>query len=180
MSSVFVPNILSTVFSNTFSLCSSLIVADRSCLFWCKSVHYLLNIQKLSFCPRSCVSRDSHITQRLFPCAAMFSWSLSMESVKRELNVEYFSYLSEVSHPVILRCIAYEDVWRSGCIDPRFLDLGISLKSVISFIPGERAPGTHWIGGWVSPRGSLDDIQKWKFLPPSGLELRPLFRPARS
>jgi hypothetical protein len=28
------------------------------------------------------------------------------------------------------------------------------------FTPGERAPGTHWIGGWVSPRGGLDDVEK--------------------
>jgi hypothetical protein len=26
---------------------------------------------------------------------------------------------------------------------------------------GERAPGTHWIGGWVSPRAAgLDDVEK--------------------
>jgi hypothetical protein len=30
------------------------------------------------------------------------------------------------------------------------------------FTPGERAPGTHWIGGWVDPRASMDD-KKWKF-----------------
>jgi hypothetical protein len=24
------------------------------------------------------------------------------------------------------------------------------------FTPGERAPGTHWIGGWVDPRTELD------------------------
>jgi hypothetical protein len=23
------------------------------------------------------------------------------------------------------------------------------------FTPGERAPGTHWIGGWVDPRAGL-------------------------
>jgi hypothetical protein len=28
------------------------------------------------------------------------------------------------------------------------------------FIPGERAPGTHWIGGWVGPRAGLDDVKK--------------------
>jgi hypothetical protein len=28
------------------------------------------------------------------------------------------------------------------------------------FTPGERAPGTHWIGGWVVPRASLDDMEK--------------------
>jgi hypothetical protein len=48
------------------------------------------------------------------------------------------------------------------------------------FTPGERAPGTNWIGGWVGPRAGLNDMEKWKFLPPPGLELRPLGRPARS
>jgi hypothetical protein len=39
--------------------------------------------------------------------------------------------------------------------------------------PGEIAPGTHWIGGWVSPRAGLDDVKK-------RLELQALGRPARS
>jgi hypothetical protein len=25
-----------------------------------------------------------------------------------------------------------------------------------AFYPGERTPGTHWIGGWVGPRAGLD------------------------
>jgi hypothetical protein len=48
------------------------------------------------------------------------------------------------------------------------------------FNPGERAPGTHWIGHWVDPRSGLDDLEKRKFLTLPGLELRPLSRPARS
>jgi hypothetical protein len=48
------------------------------------------------------------------------------------------------------------------------------------FTPGEKAPGTHWIGGWVDPRAGLDNVEKRKFLPLPGLELRPLSRPARS
>jgi hypothetical protein len=48
------------------------------------------------------------------------------------------------------------------------------------FTPGERAPDTHWIGGWVDPRVGLDDVEKRKFLTIPGLELRPLGRPARS
>jgi hypothetical protein len=48
------------------------------------------------------------------------------------------------------------------------------------FIPGERATGTHWIGGWMDPTAGLDDVERRKFLPPSGLKLRPLSRPARS
>jgi hypothetical protein len=41
------------------------------------------------------------------------------------------------------------------------------------FTPGEKAPGTHWIGGWVGPRAGLDDVEKRKFLTLPGLELRP-------
>jgi hypothetical protein len=26
--------------------------------------------------------------------------------------------------------------------------------------PGERAPGTHWIRGWVDPRARLEDLEK--------------------
>jgi hypothetical protein len=26
------------------------------------------------------------------------------------------------------------------------------------FTPRERAPGTHWIGGWVGPRAGLDAV----------------------
>jgi hypothetical protein len=48
------------------------------------------------------------------------------------------------------------------------------------FTPEERAPGTHWIGGWVGPRAGLDDVEKRKFLSLPGLELRPLCLPARS
>jgi hypothetical protein len=28
------------------------------------------------------------------------------------------------------------------------------------FTLGERAPGTHLIGGWVDPRAGLDDMEK--------------------
>jgi hypothetical protein len=48
------------------------------------------------------------------------------------------------------------------------------------FTPGERAPGTYWIGGWVDPRAGVNDLEKRKFLTLPGLELRPLGRPARS
>jgi hypothetical protein len=46
--------------------------------------------------------------------------------------------------------------------------------------PGEKARGTHWIGGWVGPRTCLDDVKKRKYLILPELELRPLGRPARS
>jgi hypothetical protein len=76
---------------------------------------------------------------------------------------------------------AYEG---NGCTDPDFLDLGTSWRWSASrpgrYTPGERAPGTLWIGGWVDPRAGLDDVEKRKFLTLPGLELRPLGRPARS
>jgi hypothetical protein len=47
-------------------------------------------------------------------------------------------------------------------------DCGISLsKCQITagfYTPGERAPGMHWIGGWVDPRAGLDDMEKRKIL----------------
>jgi hypothetical protein len=48
------------------------------------------------------------------------------------------------------------------------------------FTPGERAPGTHWIEGWVDPRVGLDDMEKRQFLTLPRLEPRSLGRPARS
>jgi hypothetical protein len=48
------------------------------------------------------------------------------------------------------------------------------------FTPGERASGTHCIGGWVRPRAGVDDIEKSTFLTLPGLEVQPLGRPGRS
>jgi hypothetical protein len=28
------------------------------------------------------------------------------------------------------------------------------------FTPGEKVPGTHWIGGCVDPRAGLDNVEK--------------------
>jgi hypothetical protein len=73
----------------------------------------------------------------------------------------------------------------SGGIAPPFLTSALdggewSASRPCHFTPGERAPGTHCIGGWVGPRTGLDDVERRKILPPPGLELRPLGRPARS
>jgi hypothetical protein len=42
------------------------------------------------------------------------------------------------------------------------------------FTSAEGAHGTHWIGGWMGSRASLDGVEKRKFLTLPGLELRPL------
>jgi hypothetical protein len=83
------------------------------------------------------------------------------------------------------KALHHEGVWGSGCIDPGFLDLGTWWRWVVSFTPQplyprEKAPSTHWIGGWVGPRAGLDNVEKTKFLTLPGLELRPLGHPARS
>jgi hypothetical protein len=42
------------------------------------------------------------------------------------------------------------------------------------FIPGERAPGTHWKGVTVGPRAGLNAVERRrKILPMSGIETRP-------
>jgi hypothetical protein len=74
----------------------------------------------------------------------------------------------------------------SGCIDPHiFLTSAVvggewSTSRPGRFTPGERAPSTHWIGGWVDLRAGLDDLEKRKFFTLQGFELRPLGRPSRS
>jgi hypothetical protein len=35
------------------------------------------------------------------------------------------------------------------------------------FTPRERAPGTHWIGGWVGPSAVLDAVMKRKIPSPA-------------
>jgi hypothetical protein len=47
------------------------------------------------------------------------------------------------------------------------LDGGERLASRLGrFTPRERAPCTHWIGGWVSPRAVLDTVVKRKLPSP--------------
>jgi hypothetical protein len=49
------------------------------------------------------------------------------------------------------------------------------------FTSRERDPGTHWIGGWVSPRAVPDAVVKRKkSQPPPGIELWNPDRPAPS
>jgi hypothetical protein len=47
------------------------------------------------------------------------------------------------------------------------------------FIPGEKTPGTHWIGGWVGLRAGLDAGARRKiFFPCPGSNLdRPIVQP---
>jgi hypothetical protein len=46
------------------------------------------------------------------------------------------------------------------------------------FTPGERDPGTHWMGGWVDPTAGLDDVEKREFLTLLGLADPLVIQPA--
>jgi hypothetical protein len=66
--------------------------------------------------------------------------------------------------------------WGKRGIAPRLLNLGNSLRWVVSFTPwplypGGRTLGTHWVGDWVGPRAILEvgvrrkipsSCRKWK------------------
>jgi hypothetical protein len=56
-------------------------------------------------------------------------------------------------------------MYRSTFLDPALSGGEWSASRPCRLTPGERAPGIHWIGGWVGPRAGLDDVEKRKFLP---------------
>jgi hypothetical protein len=63
----------------------------------------------------------------------------------------------------------------SGCIDPRFLDLGANWKQVASFtprllFPWKRAPRYPLDRRLGDRRAFQDEVEKGKFLIPPGLE----------
>jgi hypothetical protein len=66
---------------------------------------------------------------------------------------------------------AMKTYWGSGGIAPRILDFGTrwgewSALRPGHFIPRERAPGTHWIWGWVGPRTGLNTVVRRKIPSP--------------
>jgi hypothetical protein len=61
--------------------------------------------------------------------------------------------------------------WGSKGIAPLILILALdggewSASRPGRFTPRKRAPGTHWIGGWVDPRAVLDAVVKRKIPTP--------------
>jgi hypothetical protein len=40
------------------------------------------------------------------------------------------------------------------------MEVSGQLHAPAALPPGERAPGTHWIGGWVGPTAVLDAVVK--------------------
>jgi hypothetical protein len=70
--------------------------------------------------------------------------------------------------------------WECAGISPRILDLVTRWRWVVSFTlqplypPKERAPVTHWIGGWVSPSVGLDAVVKREITSPFRVSNPPL------
>jgi len=59
--------------------------------------------------------------------------------------------------------------WGSECVLQLIPNLGTGRRCVFSFTPWplycrEKAPGTHWIGGWVGLIAGLDAVAKRKNL----------------
>jgi hypothetical protein len=82
--------------------------------------------------------------------AGEWSWPLTFSKCRDQERWSYTStpaYVFTVSCPCALR---HEGVWRSGCIDPHFLDLGTSWRWVVSFRPRPLYPRGN------SPRYALD------------------------
>jgi len=48
------------------------------------------------------------------------------------------------------------------------MDVSVSYTPC-SFTPGERASGTHWVGGWVGPSAGLDMVVRRKNCPAHSL-----------
>jgi hypothetical protein len=74
--------------------------------------------------------------------------------------------------------------WGNGSIAPCIIDLGTTWGWVVSFtlrplFPGERAPVTHWIGGWVGSRAILDVVVRRKIPRPrrESNPRTPIFQP---
>jgi hypothetical protein len=79
---------------------------------------------------------------------------------KREYSGGLLRTLQKVK---LALCLISTMPWRhrgSGDIAPPFLTSAASVRC--RFTAGERATGTHWIGGWVGPTIGLDTVEKRK------------------
>jgi hypothetical protein len=79
-----------------------------------------------------------------------------------------------------MKTYAEMDIWIRAFLTSALLGGEWSASQPVRFTPEGRAPGTHWVGGWVGPRIGLDDLGNRKILPLAGLEIRPLCSPALS
>jgi hypothetical protein len=102
-------------------------------------------------------------------------------------NQNYLRQNGKVKKVKLFLCLTnyalrHEDVWGSGCIDRRFLEVSRQLHAAAALPPSPRGKITRYpldrrLGG---PKRPMDDMKKLQFLTMPGLELRPLCRPATS
>jgi hypothetical protein len=98
------------------------------------------------------------------------------QSVRRSVHLPYTTHLHDSLIKVKLSlCFnwapSHEDVlgeWRYSSTHSLTSALGGGDGSArpSRFIPKERTPGTHWIGGWVGPRAILNAVVKRKIPSP--------------
>jgi hypothetical protein len=62
------------------------------------------------------------------------------------------------------RALCHEDIWGSGGRAPNFLTTALDGGEWSASRPCRFTHGAHWIGGWVSPRVSLDTLKKRRIL----------------
>jgi len=95
--------------------------------------------------------------------------------VKINLSLCLTKYHAIEIYPVPNGAPCHDDVLRSEGTAPCILNLESRWRWAISFTPQqlypwERAPDSHWTGGWEDPRDGLDAVTKRKILP--GIENR--------
>jgi hypothetical protein len=56
----------------------------------------------------------------------------------------------------------HEDIWGSRGIAPPFLTSALDGDDQSASRPYRFTPGTHWMGGWLSPRVGLNTEFVWK------------------
>jgi hypothetical protein len=65
-----------------------------------------------------------------------------------------------------MRAIGRVEVWPHAFLTSELDGSAWSASHPGRFTPRERAPDTHWIGGWVGPRAGLDAAEKRKIPSP--------------
>jgi hypothetical protein len=101
----------------------------------------------------------------------MWALKLGRDLAATPLNGINSHDLNKVKLSLCFNWAPRHDVLGSGGIAPLILTSELeggewSASRSGRFTPRERAPGTHWVGGWVGPRSVLDAVVKRKIPSP--------------
>jgi hypothetical protein len=72
----------------------------------------------------------------------------------------------ELSHYMPQRCLGGGSIAPTYSRPRHYMGCVVSVTPRPRYSPGERAPGTHYTGGWVGPKAGLDTEAKGKILSP--------------